>query len=200
MRRAIEAAPDFRRARAAGGQRRVRRQASRDTEMLSLPDRLKCGALATLIPGGAPAARAEETRTDLFKIVTVKDEIIIRLSADEFKALGGSDASAVARALAQRGRPVGVEIQCTPRPQRRNAAGADRKDGPARQFIVGGRRFSGVLPQGRLASQGATPSFGKACRLPPKRNPPDAIWRAWISGSLSSSQRRRPAEITSTKS
>jgi hypothetical protein len=71
--------------------------------MLSLRDHLKCGALAVLVISGAPAAWAEETRTDLFKVVTVKDEIIIGLSADELKALGGSDASAVAHALAQKG-------------------------------------------------------------------------------------------------
>jgi hypothetical protein len=61
--------------------------------MLSLRDQLKCGALAALIFGGASAAWCEETRTDLFKVVTVKDEIIIGLSTDELKALGGSDAS-----------------------------------------------------------------------------------------------------------
>jgi len=71
--------------------------------MLSLRDQLKCGALAVLMLAGAPAARGEETRTDLFKVVTVKDEIVIGLSADELKALGGSDASAVAHALAQKG-------------------------------------------------------------------------------------------------
>jgi hypothetical protein len=52
---------------------------------------------------GAQAASAQENKTDLFKVVTVKDEIIIGLSADELKALGGSDASAVAHALAQKG-------------------------------------------------------------------------------------------------
>jgi len=71
--------------------------------MLSLRDRLKCGALAALVLAGAPAARAGENKTDLFKVVTVKDEIIIGLSADELKALGGADASAVAHALAQKG-------------------------------------------------------------------------------------------------
>lgn len=71
--------------------------------MLSLRDRLKCGTLAVLLLAGAPAARAEETRTDLFKVVTVKDEVIIGLSADELKALGGPDASTVAHALAQKG-------------------------------------------------------------------------------------------------
>jgi hypothetical protein len=71
--------------------------------MLFLRDHLKCVALAVLVIGGTSAAWAEETRTDLFKVVTVKDEIIIGLSADELKALGGSDASAVAHALAQKG-------------------------------------------------------------------------------------------------
>jgi hypothetical protein len=71
--------------------------------MLSLRGHLKCGALAILVISGATAACAEEASTDLFKVVTVKDEIIIGLSADELKALGGSDASAVAHALAQKG-------------------------------------------------------------------------------------------------
>jgi hypothetical protein len=62
-----------------------------------------CGALAVLILAATPAAWAQENKTDLFKVVTVKDEIIIGLSTDELKALGGSDASAVAHALAQKG-------------------------------------------------------------------------------------------------
>ena len=49
------------------------------------------------------AAAAQEPKTSLFKVVTVKDEIVIGLSADELTALGGSDASAVAHALAQKG-------------------------------------------------------------------------------------------------
>ena len=65
--------------------------------------RLKCGVLAGILLAGAQAAWAEDSKTDLFKVVTVKDEIIIGLSADELKALGGSDASAVAHALAQKG-------------------------------------------------------------------------------------------------
>ena len=71
--------------------------------MLSRRNKMKCGALAVLVLAGASAARAQEAKTDLFKVVTVKDEIIIGLSADELKALGGSDASAVAHALAQKG-------------------------------------------------------------------------------------------------
>jgi hypothetical protein len=71
--------------------------------MSSRRDKLKCGTLAVLISAGAPAAWAQETKTDLFKVVTVKDEIVIGLSTDELKALGGTDASAVAHALAQKG-------------------------------------------------------------------------------------------------
>jgi hypothetical protein len=66
-------------------------------------DILKTCSLAALILAFAPGARAQENKTDLFKVITVKDEIIIGLSTDELKALGGTDASAVAHALAQKG-------------------------------------------------------------------------------------------------
>jgi hypothetical protein len=62
-----------------------------------------CGALAVVLLAGVPTARADENKTDLFKVVTIKDEIIIGLSADDLKALGGTDASAIAHALAQKG-------------------------------------------------------------------------------------------------
>jgi len=58
-----------------------------------------CGALAIF----ATASAAQENKTSLFKVVTVKDEIVIGLSADELTAMGGNDASAVAHALAQKG-------------------------------------------------------------------------------------------------
>jgi hypothetical protein len=48
-------------------------------------------------------AWAQEKKINLFKVVTVKDEIVIGLSADELKAAGGTDAGAVAHALAQKG-------------------------------------------------------------------------------------------------
>jgi hypothetical protein len=73
---------------------------------------LLCGSLAVLLLSTAPGlitpglitpASAEDSKTSLFKIVTVKDEIVIGLSTDELKALGGTDASAVAHALAQKG-------------------------------------------------------------------------------------------------
>ena len=65
-------------------------------------DILTCGLTAALVLSFAPAS-AEDAKTSLFKIVTVKDEIVIGLSTDELKALGGTDASAVAHALAQKG-------------------------------------------------------------------------------------------------
>ena len=71
--------------------------------MVSQRRQLKYAALAAFILAGSQAARAEEAKIDLFKVVTVKDEIIIGLSADELSALGGRDASAVAHALAQKG-------------------------------------------------------------------------------------------------
>jgi hypothetical protein len=73
---------------------------------------LLCGSLAVLLlstarglitPALITPALAEESKTSLFKIVTVKDEIVIGLSTDGLKALGGTDASAVAHALAQKG-------------------------------------------------------------------------------------------------
>jgi hypothetical protein len=63
---------------------------------------ITCSSLAALLLSIAPAC-AEEAKTSLFKVVTIKDEIVIGLSTDELKALGGADASAVAHALAQKG-------------------------------------------------------------------------------------------------
>jgi hypothetical protein len=51
----------------------------------------------------ATSAWSQEKRINLFKVVTIKDEIVIGLSADELKATGGADAGAVAHALAQKG-------------------------------------------------------------------------------------------------
>jgi hypothetical protein len=70
--------------------------------MLSRCDLIR-GAAIALLTLSTHGAWAQETKMNLFKIITVKDEIIIGLSADELKALGGSDASAVAHALAQKG-------------------------------------------------------------------------------------------------
>ena len=41
--------------------------------------------------------------TNLFKVITVKDETVIGLTGDELSALGGDDAGAIARALVAKG-------------------------------------------------------------------------------------------------
>ena len=65
--------------------------------------KLKRIALAACLVAGASASQAQENKISLFKVVTIKDEIVIGLSDDEMKALGGSDASAIAHTLAQKG-------------------------------------------------------------------------------------------------
>jgi hypothetical protein len=59
--------------------------------------------LATLLMS-APAAFAQEKKmTSLFKIITVRDEIVIGLDQAELGRLGGKDAGAVAKALKSEG-------------------------------------------------------------------------------------------------
>jgi hypothetical protein len=70
--------------------------------MLSRCDLIK-GAAVALLTLATQGAWAQETKMNLFKVVTVKDEIVIGLSAEELRSLGGNDASAVAHALAQKG-------------------------------------------------------------------------------------------------
>ena len=48
-------------------------------------------------------AWAQANKTNLFKVITTKDEIVIGLSDAELKVLGGADAGAVAHALTQKG-------------------------------------------------------------------------------------------------
>ena len=65
---------------------------------------LRCVALAMLLMMATPVAWSQDkVMTTLFKIITVKDEIVIGLNADELSRLGGQDAGAVARALAAKG-------------------------------------------------------------------------------------------------
>jgi hypothetical protein len=61
------------------------------------------GALIGLALATTQSAWSQENKVNLFKVTTVKDEIVIGLSADELNALGGADAGAVAQALAQKG-------------------------------------------------------------------------------------------------
>ena len=71
--------------------------------MIPRRDIVRRGALAVLILTAAQTAWAQEKKVNLFKIITVKDEIVIGLNADELSRLGGQDAGAVARALAAKG-------------------------------------------------------------------------------------------------
>jgi hypothetical protein len=61
------------------------------------------GAVMALVFAVTHPAWSQENKVNLFKVTTVKDEIVIGLSADELKSLGGADAGAVAQALAQKG-------------------------------------------------------------------------------------------------
>jgi hypothetical protein len=61
---------------------------------------------AVLLCSAMCAARgvaAQESKMKLFKVITVQDEIVIGLSEAELKAIGGTDAGAVAHAIAQKG-------------------------------------------------------------------------------------------------
>ena len=71
--------------------------------MIPRRDIVRRGALAVLMLTAAQGAWAQEKKVTLFRVITVKDEIVIGLTADELKAFGGSDAGAVAHALAQKG-------------------------------------------------------------------------------------------------
>jgi hypothetical protein len=61
------------------------------------------GVLLLALATAASAAWAQEKATTLFKVITVKDEIVIGLNAEELGAIGGHDAGAVAKALAAKG-------------------------------------------------------------------------------------------------
>ena len=66
-----------------------------------------CAAL--LIVATAPAVAQNATpqkdaaMTSLFKVISVKDEVVIGLTREELSALGGADAGAIARALVAKG-------------------------------------------------------------------------------------------------
>ena len=66
---------------------------------------LRAGAwlIVSTVPALAQGNQKDQTMTSLFKIVSVKDEVVIGLSAEELAGLGGNDAGAVAKALAAKG-------------------------------------------------------------------------------------------------
>jgi hypothetical protein len=61
------------------------------------------GVLTIVLLTAASVAWAQDKTTTLFKVITVKDEIVIGLNAEELGAIGGQDAGAVAKALAAKG-------------------------------------------------------------------------------------------------
>ena len=64
-------------------------------------------ATAALVIAASTAPAFAQTKdpamTSLFKVISVKDDVTIGLSADELSALGGNDAGAVAKALVAKG-------------------------------------------------------------------------------------------------
>lgn len=65
---------------------------------------MQIAALSLALCGAsAPALAAPETEVALFKVVTVKDEIVIGLTADQIGGIGSRDAAAVARSVTDRG-------------------------------------------------------------------------------------------------
>ena len=86
------------------------------------------GALAFLLMTATQPAHSEEKgMTTLFKIITVKDEIVIGLNADELGAIGGKDAGAVAKALAAKGEMTAWQYAV------KKAANGDLQQAPLRQ-------------------------------------------------------------------
>jgi hypothetical protein len=86
------------------------------------------GALAALlITATQPAFSQDKSMTTLFKIITVKDDIVIGLSADELEQMGGKDAGAVARALAFKGQMTAWQYAV------KKAANGDLQQAPLHQ-------------------------------------------------------------------
>jgi hypothetical protein len=70
---------------------------------LSRRGALMRGALALAFMTPALAVAQQKPAVSLFKIVTVKDEIVVGFDAAELSKLGGNDAGALARALKSAG-------------------------------------------------------------------------------------------------
>jgi len=70
--------------------------------LISRRSLLLASALLTISPPAFAQTR-DNAMTTLFKIVSVKDEVVIGLSADELAVFGGNDAGAVAKALISKG-------------------------------------------------------------------------------------------------
>jgi hypothetical protein len=94
---------------------------------LSRRNALAGGALAMLLTAAQPAFSEEKGMTKLFKIITIKDEIVIGLSESELGQIGGNDAGAVARSLAAKGEMTAWQYAV------KHAANGDLQQAPLRQ-------------------------------------------------------------------
>ncbi len=83
--------------------------------------------VALLMTASQPAFSEDKGMTTLFKIITVKDEIVIGLNADELASIGGKDAGAVAKALAAKGQLTAWQYAV------KKAANGDLQQAPLRQ-------------------------------------------------------------------
>jgi hypothetical protein len=70
---------------------------------VSLHSAMRSSVLVMLLLGGIQGAFGQEKSTTLYKVITIKDDIVIGLSADEFDRLGSKGAGAVASTLAAKG-------------------------------------------------------------------------------------------------
>jgi hypothetical protein len=94
---------------------------------LSRRNALAGGALAMLLTAAQPAFSEEKGMTKLFKIITIKDEIVIGLNESELGQIGGNDAGAVAKALAAKGEMTAWQYAV------KHAANGDLQQAPLRQ-------------------------------------------------------------------
>jgi hypothetical protein len=94
---------------------------------LSRRNALAGGALAMLLTAAQPAFSEEKGMTKLFKIITIKDEIVIGLNESELGQIGGNDAGAVARSLAAKGEMTAWQYAV------KHAANGDLQQAPLRQ-------------------------------------------------------------------
>jgi hypothetical protein len=86
------------------------------------------GGLAILLMSATqPAFSEDKGMTTLFKIITVKDEIVIGLNADELGQMGGKDAGAVAKVLAAKGQLTAWQYAV------KKGANGDLQQAPLRQ-------------------------------------------------------------------
>lgn len=87
------------------------------------------GALAMLLMTATQPAFSEDSKsmTTLFKIITVKDEIVIGLNEGELGQIGGKDAGAVAKALAAKGQMTAWQYAV------KKASNGDLQQAPLRQ-------------------------------------------------------------------